>query len=483
MTPATAPAPAAATATVTPTRLRPRTDRSLPERLALSAARKDSGHAMRTADFPAWLEARARAHRFAVRRAPLDGLDGWSFAPETGDLVHRTGRFFSVTGLSVTVDEGPYRQWQQPIIQQPESGILGMLAKEFDGVLHFLMQAKMEPGNRNLLQLSPTVQATRSNYSKVHQGAGVTYLEHFSGPARGRVLTDVLQSEHGSWFYRKANRNMLVEAVGDVDEHEDFCWLTLGQIGELLKLDNTVNMDARTVIACFPLDGPASGTTRDALHTDAELQSWFTMERARHDVEIERIPLSRVSGWERGESAIARPDGRYFRVVGVDVEAASREVKGWSQPLFEPTGTGVAAFLYRSLGGVPHLLASARVEAGFLEKTEIGPTVQATENNWAHLRGADRPRFLDTVLGAAPGRIRYEALHSEEGGRFLNAESRYLFVEADESEAPTEAPPGFCWVTPEQLNALTAHGHYVNVQARSLLSCLTSGAVRLTSAA
>ncbi|WP_425586061.1 NDP-hexose 2,3-dehydratase family protein [Streptomyces thioluteus] len=92
---------------------------------------------------------------------------------------------------------------------------------------------------------------------------------------------------------------------------------------------------------------------------------------------------------------------------------------------------------------------------------------------------ADRPPFLDAVLAAGPDRIRYAALHSEEGGRFLDAVSRCLFVEADAATAPDSPPPGFQWASVGQLNALTAHPHYLNVQARTLLSCVNSGAVRL----
>ncbi|WP_149179189.1 NDP-hexose 2,3-dehydratase family protein [Streptomyces sp. TRM49041] len=459
--------------------LRPRTAQDLAARLARSAAAVGHGHHLRTADVPGWLAERARAHRFAVRKVPLDRLDGWSFAPGTGDLVHHSGRFFSVRGLAATVDEGPFGSWRQPIIHQPEVGILGILAKEFDGVLHFLMQAKMEPGNPNLLQLSPTVQATRSNYQRVHEGAGVKYLEHFADPSRGQVLADSLQSEHGSWFYRKANRNILVETDAETPRHDDFCWLTLGQIGELLRLDHVVNMDARTVLSCFPMAVPEPG----ALHSDTELLSWFTAERARHDIDARLIPLARADGWQRdAEGGIGRPDGRYFRVTGVTVEAGNREVTGWSQPLIEPCGTGVAAFVFRRLGGVPHVLVNAKVEAGYLDTIELAPTVQATPGNWEHLPPEDRPPFLDAVLAAAPERIRYEAVHSEEGGRFLNASIRYLFVEADSQGAAEEAtavPPGYQWATVDQLNALTAHGHYVNVQARTLLACLNARAVRL----
>ncbi|MFZ4295215.1 NDP-hexose 2,3-dehydratase family protein [Streptomyces cellulosae] len=424
-------------------------------------------------DVRAWLDERTRASKFSVERIPFTALDGWSFDPRTGDLGHRSGKFFTVHGLHVIHADGPFPAWQQPIINQPEVGILGILAKEFDGVLHFLMQAKMEPGNPNLLQLSPTVQATRSNYTKVHRGADVKYLEHFTRPASGRILADALQSEHGSWFLHKSNRNMVVETDGEVPLHDDFCWLTLGQIAALLGESGVINMDARTVLSCLPVAGAPY-----ALHSDTELLSWFTSERARHDIRAERIPLRETSGWVQGDHSVDHEDGRYFRVVAVAVEAGNREVSRWSQPLFEPVGRGVTAFLTREIDGVRHVLAHARVEGGFLDTVELGPTVQCTPENYAQLHGGERPPYLDLVLAAGPDRIRYEAVHSEEGGRFLHAESRYLLVDADDTDAPLDPPAGYRWVTPGQLTSLVRHGHYVNVQARTLLACLNATADR-----
>ncbi|MFE3121185.1 NDP-hexose 2,3-dehydratase family protein [Streptomyces niveus] len=454
-------------------------NQSLSARIALSAAAR--GAHLRTEDFGDWLAERGRVNDFRVERIPFAELDGWSFQDSTGNLVHRSGRFFTVEGLHVTEEaephgDGPYADWYQPIIKQPEVGILGILVKEFDGVLHFLMQAKMEPGNPNLLQLSPTVQATRSNYTKAHKGGDVKYIEYFVGPDRGRIVADVLQSEHGSWFYRKSNRNMVVEAVGDVPLLDDFCWLTLGQIHELLRRDNVVNMDSRTVLSCLPFSD-ASDASDGALLSDIELLSWITGERTRHSVRAERVPLDSIPGWKRGESAIQHEEGRYFNVVAVSVQAGNREVTGWTQPLFEPVGLGVTAFLTREFDGVPHVLAHARVEGGFLDTVELGPTVQCTPDNYAHLPEKQRPLFLDTVLRAGADRIRYEVVHSEEGGRFLNAESRFLIVEADEADAPLDPPPGYAWVTPAQLTSLVRHGHYLNVQARTMLACLNATAV------
>jgi dTDP-4-dehydro-6-deoxy-alpha-D-glucopyranose 2,3-dehydratase len=424
-----------------------------------------AGGAASTGEFHSWFAGRRAAGQFTVERVPFERLDGWGFDGENGNLRHRSGRFFTVEGLRVRHVSGPFSEWSQPIINQPETGILGILVKEFGGVLHCLMQAKMEPGNVNILQLSPTVQATRSNYTRVHGGASVKYLDYFAGPRRGEVLADCLQSEHGSWFYHKRNRNMVVQADGDVPSDDDFWWLTLGQIRELLKIDNLINMDARTVLSCIPL-------TQDdgSLCSMTDVLSWFTEARSSREMTAELIPLAQVEGWQRAEDRIGRDDSKYFSVIGVAANAGNREVVRWAQPIFEQHGIGVVAFLSRRIGGVRHVLARARAEGGFQDFVEVGPTVQCVPGNYRDLPASQRPPFLDYVLGAHPSRIEYDTVLSEEGGRFYHAQSRYLVIDAD-GDIP-EAGPDFRWVSVHQLDCLLRHCHYVNVQARTLVACL-----------
>jgi oxidase EvaA len=135
---------------------------------------------------------------------------------------------------------------------------------------------------------------------------------------------------------------------------------------------------------------------------------------------------------------------------------------------------GIAAFVTRRIDGVLHVLMRARAEAGFLGALELGPTVQCVPGNHDDLPIDDRPPFLDLALSADWSTVRYEAVHSEEGGRFLNAESRYLVLEPGEDQVPLDPPPGFFWVTVGQLTSLVCHSNYVNVQARSLLACMNA---------
>ncbi|ASW57603.1 NDP-hexose 2,3-dehydratase [Plantactinospora sp. KBS50] len=463
-------------------------DRRVADRFTRSALTTD-GRLLPTARFESWLAERAGMNRFAVHRVPFQDLDGWRFAEDTGNLVHSSGRFFSVEGLEVATDFGRVPRWTQPIINQPEIGIVGILVKEFDGILHCLMQAKMEPGNVNTLQLSPTVQATRSNYTRVHKGSAIPYLEHFVAPRTGQVLVDALQSEQGAWFLHKRNRNMVVQTDEDIEVRDDFCWLTIGQIHELLRVDNLVNMDSRTVLSCMPFgrpDGPARtvagddpfraalvesvGGQRGALHTDAEVLSWFVEAKSRYAHQRRRIPLRELEGWRAGPDAISHEDGKYFQIVGVQVEASSREVSSWTQPLVAPVGHGISAFLTRRIDGVLHVLAQARAEAGTLDVVELAPTVHCLPGNYRDVPREHRPAFLDQVLSADRSRIRYEVVQSEEGGRFYHAQNRYQIIEAD--DLPLAVPPDYRWVTVAQLMGLLRLSNYLNVEARSLVACL-----------
>ncbi|MEU5443598.1 NDP-hexose 2,3-dehydratase family protein [Streptomyces griseofuscus] len=440
--------------------------------------------------FDQWLDEQRRGQHHTVRRVPLQALPGWHFSRDTGDLVHSSGRFFSVSGLRVTTDygtgEGRPHSWTQPVIVQREVGVLGVLLKEHRGEVYCLLQAKMEPGNLNGVQMSPTVQATRSNYTGVHRGRRVPYTEYFTGDRRGaRVLADSLQSEQGWWFLHKRNRNVVVMTDEDVPALDGFRWLSLRQIGALLRRDHLMNMDSRTVLSALPPQvlpcrgtGPGPAGEDDALCSLTEVLSVLADARFRYELSQEQLPLREVlessaGPWRRTGDGIGRDDGRHFTVLGVTVEAQAREVARWSQPLLAPVA-GLAGLLVRRVGGVPHVLLRARVEAGTLNVAEFGPTVQCSTRHLSE-RGAHRPEFLDTLLAPRAGRVVFDTEQSEEGGRFHHALTRNRIVELEETdEAAVRAlPPDFCWVSVAQVQALLRHGNYLNVQARCLMTALT----------
>jgi oxidase EvaA len=454
---------------------------TLPQRIAGSA----DPAARSVTSLPAYLrdlEDRNRRLGIDVTLAPLQELAGWRQEPATGDFRHETGMFFSVTGLRAARPRGPVREWRQPILNQPETGVLGVLVKQIDGVLHCLMQAKVEPGNDGGFQVAPTVQATRSNYLRAHKGRAVPYLEYFADPPPGAVIADGLQSEQGAWFFRKRNQNVIVEVDGDVPAADGFSWLTIAQLHRLLAVDDLIGMDARSVLASLPFTGPdadwparpagggfaaalaaSANPAAGSLHSDADLKDWLADGEAAGTGSGELIPLREVPDWQLHDGIISHPSGRFFDIIGVRVRARNREVDQWQQPMLRACGTGVVAFLAARLDGVLHVLARARWEPGYDNDVQVAPTVQC-------LRPDVATPFLSQVWHARPGEIRFDTVLPEEGGRFFRTSNRYLIVES----APVAEPPGFRWLTAHQLSHLVQSTGQVNVQARSLLACLHS---------
>lgn len=413
-------------------------------------------------------------------------MPDWYFDESTGNLRHISGKFFSIEGIDVKTNWGKVPEWTQPIINQPEVGYLGIITKKFDGILYFLMQAKIEPGNINFVQLSPTIQATRSNYSQVHKGKRPLYLEYFNGEKKVRVLLDQLQSEQGARFLKKRNRNTIVEVEEDIEVHENFKWFTLAQIKKMMMNDNIVNMDTRTVISCIPFDvDNFEGTidsqgyeknllnsfldTENNLNETDEIISWITKIKSKYDLDVRQIPLKDVRRWKQDEYSIYHEDKKYFSVIAVNVHIDNREVKAWSQPLIKSAQEGIIAFLIKKINGVYHFLVQAKLEAGNFDIIELAPTLQCLTGNYRKGLSEYEPEFLNYVLNVKPGQILYSSYQSEEGGRFYREQNKNLIIEVDES-FPIAVPENFTWMTLNQIQVFLKFNNYLNIEARSLIS-------------
>ena len=204
-----------------------------------------------TTEILSWIEEKNKAVKVAIKKIPYDySGDNWHYDSERGEIRNKSGSFFQIKGLQKTIDEQLILE--QPLIIQHEIGYLGIICKEFDGVLYFLMQAKIEPGNINKIQISPTIQATKSNFMQAHGGRVPAYLEYFSNKRNYEIIVDQIQSEQSSRFLGKRNRNIIIVVNDDIKVLDTHRWMTLGQIKQLMRYDNLVNMDTRTVISCIP---------------------------------------------------------------------------------------------------------------------------------------------------------------------------------------------------------------------------------------
>ena len=99
-------------------------------------------------------------------------MDKWNYDKKKGIIRHTSGEFFSIEGKRITNSNREVKSWDQPFIKQIgyKGGIIGLVRSTINGVPHYLIDAKFEPGNYNEIQLSPSLQATYSNLNRVHLG-------------------------------------------------------------------------------------------------------------------------------------------------------------------------------------------------------------------------------------------------------------------------------------------------------------------------
>ncbi len=199
-----------------------------------------------------WFEEQRKNCKMEIQEVNITDLDTWQTNPETMNISHVSGEFFSVRGMKVTqTDKREVPGWEQPLFFQKEWGIIGVLRKKINGVYHYLLNAKAEPGNIDKLQMSPTLQATHSNLKQAHKGKKPLFSEYFEEEGRSTIVYSKDQTEDGGRFFLKANRNMLVEVPENeqIEVPEDFIWVTMYQIKQMLKHETLVTPHVRSIIS------------------------------------------------------------------------------------------------------------------------------------------------------------------------------------------------------------------------------------------
>lgn len=422
-----------------------------------------------------------------IKKIPYiyDEADFWYYDEENGEIRNKDSSFFQIKGLVKEVDGMIVHE--QPIIIQNEIGYLGIIAKVIEGVMYFLMQAKIEPGNINKIQISPTIQATKSNFMQAHGGKVPRYLEYFSDKNNYEIVVDQIQSEQSSRFFGKRNRNIIIIVDDEIEVYDSYKWMTLGQIKQLMRYDNLVNMDTRTVISCIPF------ALRDFSYKElAHIKGLFDQESffnsmffGNAGLQINKIyqyineikmldksiirlvDLKSLKTWDilNGEWI---SDHAGFKVVFCDIEIEGREVRKWKQPLLEATGQSIFGLIYCCNRNKMEFLIHAKTEVGCFDKIEIGPSVQ--------LEPDEREKSLVDRLFIKKYKmkknIEFEGVFSEEGGRFYHEQNKNIIMKVDKCEFPEILPSGYFWADFQTMNILIQFNNCLNIQLRNLLAIL-----------
>ncbi|MFN5192860.1 MAG: NDP-hexose 2,3-dehydratase family protein [Cyanobacteriota bacterium] len=440
-----------------------------------------------------WLNRRRDHCDMTVREIPWRESKEWLYTD--GALRHRSGGFFSIVGVEAR--SGGLATLRQPLIHQPEIGILGFLLQQRDGVPQLLIQAKPEPGNIGLAQAAPSVQATQSNYERRHQGKPTPFLQYFTGDPQATVHADSLQSEQGTRFLGKYNRNMTVEVPPHLSLaiEEGYHWAPVADVCALLARDFLLNTEARAVLVASDwsvLAGSAGpfgrwrgqgGLGESLLRSfeaaadrqqcdDATILARLQALCASGAFEVVTVSLDDQVEWLEGrQPRLMGPSGS-FDVRQVEVSSSEREVQHWDQPIVAQEREGSAVLLASEFNGVLHFLFRARAEIGFREGFQYGPALQDAGGAPSPVPALDlEEQALRTIAERATPLL--SNLHSDEGGRFYRSVARYTVALIDPADTVPPSP-SLSWMTLAQIRRLVQRQGLFSNEARSLVSMLLS---------
>ncbi len=437
-------------------------------------------------DIKQWISQRNSKLKVNIEKINFSYNGFWHYDQEDGYIRNENNSFFQLAGYQEIEDDRIVAE--QPIIIQDEIGYLGIICKMIDGELNFLMQAKIEPGNVNVIQISPTLQATKSNFSRMHGGKTPNYLDYFLEAKRHTIVVDQIQSEQSSRFYRKRNRNIIILVEEDVPALDSHKWMTLGQIKELMKQDNLVNMDTRTVISCLPFAGILEVECMNDIETLVQKKSLFeSMFRKPNYDEIHSVfnainnykmfrreksrllPLKSLKSWKMTDKEIVCKTPYDFKVIYCRIEIEDREVNYWEQPLIEALGVAVLGVFSCVDHGVRKYLVKVKHEMGCFDSAELGPVIQMEPTNPRNKLNAVEELFLKK-LEQNKG-ILINTLLSEEGGRFYHEANRNVVIDIDKDEIEL-IPDGYFWMDYATISEMIQFNNCVNIQLRNLMSLI-----------
>ena len=378
----------------------------------------------------------------SINEIGLSELDDWGFDND-GSFSHKSGRFFSVNSIE-------YRDELSLILSQPEVGLLCNFMTIVDQTAYFLIQFKEEPGNINKVQLSPTIQATKSNYSKVHGGSLPSYWEEYTKYNTDSSLVSFNLPEQGTRYWQKYNNNKIV-LTPFIEEKRNFKWLTLGQILKFKKYDNSINSCLRSCLSLiYELYDEKGGAEKINL-LEKNLQSINAISDSTN--------FKNVKSFYQNNSDKLKVHNNFdnFEIVGVEVSTKHREVSNWSQPLVLESKKQQYFLFTINQNGETKYIWSIDKEPGYKKGFAIGPTLKNI---------SFKNDFEQKLNCFKEYKINEQFTMSEEGGRFLNFEVEHVFSEINE-ENFNHKNFEFLVLNKSETNEINKMG-YLSMEARSL---------------
>ena len=410
---------------------------------------------MNTNELIDWLKSQKKNNKIRIRKKKIDLLKDWIFKDNI--IFHKSKNFFSIKAF---LFQQKNKKRFQPLILQKEHGILGIIKQNKKGKDYYLLQSKIEPGNINGIQISPTVQATKSNYLRKHGGKKTLFLNYFLKQQKKiKIVSKIKLSEQGSRFLNKKNWNILLETDKiNIPLKKNYCWLTKENIRYLINKKNMLNMDTISVLS----SAIKKNLNENLITSNNNLKNRLNQFDKKIKSTRKIISFDNLRGWKIKKNSISDIKNKYFSIFFIDVIANLREVNKWEQPILSDHSSSLNGFLVSKINNTKHYLLKIINEPGF-DQSKYTSTI--FEKNF-NLNSRKNIKFLSFFKKK---NCLMDLVNSDEGGRFLNNQTRNLINEIKDYKK-INLNKNFIWASHNQVIDLIKQNK-ITIEARNLFAC------------
>jgi len=372
-------------------------------------------------------------------------------------IEHETAKFFKIAGFNIKTNYPKLKEYSQPLIIQNEIGYLVIFKYASKLKNFYLLQLKFEPGNQNYLQLSPAIQATKSNYTRVHNGKKTRFLKYLKNKKLIKLNSN--QREQGTRYLNKLNKNMVIELNKKIKVPHNYVWLTKEDLIILAKINNFFNMDTLSIFSCF-----LKKQNEDyKINKDKVILNMYSKFKNKYYCKLKTISLFNMPGWNYTKTFISDYKEKLFKIISLKINTDTREVKEWCQPIVSDYFRPLNILFFKIENSVKFYLCNIIIEAGY--KTPMFTCTLMKKNRT--FSNSEKIMF-DKSQYVIKKKI-IDVINSDEGGRFLNNQSKNTVYEIKEKKNMQNKD--YIWISYNQMIDLIIQKK-ISIELRNLFGII-----------
>lgn len=389
--------------------------------------------------------------KFTLEQVDLATQREWSI--DSGAMSHSCNGFFHVCGI-----ESKVTAQQKLVLYQPQSALTGLAFYQKNGLIYVLLQARVEPGNTNVVQFGPTIQSTPANYLKLHGGKETSCTTWFTQYSKEVTpLSSSMQFDLGERYFQKSKWHNYVELSSPVIDDQSMVWVSIEALREALSTSNFLNADLRSLLAVFDWN-LILGKQCDLKPTNnTKVMFDVTPKLNFSNQHWKWISLDNLKSWQVSSSGIIDTAEQGYDVKIYKTGSLSREVSQWYQPLMRASSSGLVRLYLRKSGDSYECLVTIAWEFGISGGKIVHPSYVIYPGKSSKLP----PAYSNATELAS-------FYQSDEGGRFIEHESLYQVLLVDQFEACENQ----YWISMSSLASLMRMSNTTSIQLRTIASSI-----------